>query len=292
MECISEQVAIAAPENWALAGTLFMPKDRSDAAGPVILLSGAAAVPHSYYAAHAAYLVAQGAAAVLTYDYRGIAASAGERSRWPQLKMKDWALLDFPAAAAWLRSRFPHNPLVGLGHSYGGQALGLSGVSGEFERYATVATMSGYWRDLDEPWGVLVKTRVVGSAFARLLGHIPSWAGLGETMPGSIFLDWARWISKPDYFFSDPQLPEISRFADVTLPLLVVGLRDDPWGTPKAINTFMANYAAADLRSLWLEPGESGKIGHLGYFRPRHEREHWHQVSDFLLQGIWPDGAA
>ena len=32
----------------------------------------------------------------LTYDYRGIAASAGNRKRWRSLRMKDWALLDFP----------------------------------------------------------------------------------------------------------------------------------------------------------------------------------------------------
>ncbi|MGO4843960.1 esterase, partial [Rhizobiaceae sp. 2RAB30] len=62
----------------------------------------------------------------------------------------DWALLDLPAAAKALDAAAPGHAMVGVGQSYGGQALGLSGISDRFLRYGMVATMSGYWRGLDD----------------------------------------------------------------------------------------------------------------------------------------------
>ena len=282
----THEITFDAPD-WLLAGTLF----EGDGPGPAILLSAAAMVPHGYYAPFARHLVESGACAVLTYDYRGVAASAGDRADWPDLRMKDWAVLDFPAALAALEAACPGREIVGMGHSYGGQALGLSGVADRFSRYATVATMSGYWRGLDTPWQVFVRTQFVGRAVATVLGRVPKAISPGEEMPGRIFLDWARWIGDPDYFFNDPNVPETERFADVTLPFLSVGLSDDVWGTPRAIGAFMRHYVNADLRKLTLSPGASGRVGHLGFFRPRHADTHWPAVTRFLMEGVWPNGA-
>ena len=159
-------------------------------------------------------------------------------------------------------------------------------------RYATVATMSGYWRGLDTPWRVWLQTQVFGRVVASTLGYVPEAVSPGTTMPGGIFLDWARWIASPDYFFSDPDLPEIYRFNTVTLPYLSIGLTDDPWGTRQAVDDFISRYTNADLKQMWIEPGESGKIGHLGYFSRRHSQGLWPELRDFLLHELWPEKAA
>lgn len=284
----TQELQISAPNDWKLSGTLFEPTVPAAKEQPVILISGAAAVPHRFYTAFAQNLVEHGAAAVLTYDYRGIAKSGGERKRWPELQMKDWALLDLPAVANFLTNKFPNHPLVGLGHSYGGQALGLCITEKPFERYATIATMSGYWRGVDTPYQVWLQTQIFGKFLSNTLGYIPKWGGIGETMPGKIFLDWARWINSPDYFFSDHGLPEVERFKNVTLPFLSVGIADDDWGTARAISSFMKHYSNADFQQHWISPGESGKIGHLGYFRQRHRDTHWPAVTQFLISGNWP----
>ena len=39
--------------------------------------------------------------------------------------MSDWAALDVTAAVAWMRERYKTLPLTYVGHSFGGQALGL-----------------------------------------------------------------------------------------------------------------------------------------------------------------------
>ena len=272
---------------WRLHGTLFEGRGN----GPAILVSSAAMVPQGYYAPFARHLIAQGASAVLTYDYRGVADSAGDRRRWPELAMKDWAVLDMPAAARFLLERSGRSSLVGMGHSYGGQALGLSGVSDLFERYATVATMSGNWRLLDTPWRIFAFTQMLGRATAHTLGRIPKFISPGEEMPGSIFLDWARWIHARDYWFGDPSVPETSRFAQVRTPYLSIRPQDDVWATERAVDAFMRHYTGNDLRHLVVRPGKTGPLGHLGFFRRRHADTHWPDVTRFLLEGIWPAAA-
>lgn len=285
MDIQSKDLFIPAANNWQLAAALLRKKTNS---GPVIMISGAAGVPHDFYKNFALYLIEHGAHAVVTYDYRGMGKSSGDQTRWPELRMKDWALLDFVAVTEYLSEKFPEKPLVGLGHSYGGQALGLSGVSDKFSHYGTVATMSGYWRDLGTPYSVWFQTQIFAKAIAKIFGHVPKKLSVGEAFPRRIMLDWADWIKQPDYFFSDPDLPEVSRFKDVNLPLLSVGLDDDPWGNHTSIGKFMSQYTSADLRQHWIEPTSSGKIGHLGFFSRRHKSEHWPVVADFLLSKKWP----
>ncbi|MEM8750265.1 MAG: alpha/beta fold hydrolase [Pseudomonadota bacterium] len=286
-----EDIKIDAPNNWTLSATLFT-NANSQPDAPVVLVSTAAGAPRGFYSNFAHYLVDAGAHSVMTYDYRGMGDSSSPRKRWNELRMKDWGLLDFPAAAQALQSMHPDRPLLGLGHSYGGQALGLSGISDQFERYATVATMSGYWRHLSTPKSVWFQTQIVGMSAVRLLGRVPGSFGLGETFPGTIFRDWSRWIADPDYFFKDAELPETSRFSEVTLPLLSIGLTDDPWANKRAIGSFMKHYTNADFHQVWVEPGDSGPIGHLGYFRQRHRESHWSIARDFLLKGTIPEHAA
>ena len=98
-----------------------------------MLINSATAVPRKIYRGFASYLAHRGCA-VMTYDYRGI----GD-SRRPAMvgynqpkslvgfkaSMSDWAALDVTAAVRWMRERYTTLPLAYVGHSFGGQALGL-----------------------------------------------------------------------------------------------------------------------------------------------------------------------
>ena len=282
-----QSLSIPAPENWLLGATLHENRNPNPNS-PVILMSSAAGVPQGYYENFCIHLVEQGAHAVLSYDYRGMSKSAGDRNRWAELRMFHWAEHDFAAAAHYLKSRYGQRPMVGMGHSFGGQALGMSGVSGLFERYCTVATMSGYWRDLDTPYSVWIKTQLIGRPLANLLGYIPKRMGLGDTFPGKVFLDWATWINDPHYWFQKQDVPGLENYEKVTLPFLSIGLKDDPWGTVKAIGSFMKYYKSAQMTQITLDPTDSGTVGHLGFFRKRHQEYHWPVATDFLLNGTLP----
>ncbi len=90
-------------------------------------------MPRKIYRGFAGYLAGRGCA-VLTYDYRG---TGDSRQKSPvgynqsrslvgfKASMSDWAALDVTAAVAWMRGRYKNLPLNYIGHSFGGQVLGL-----------------------------------------------------------------------------------------------------------------------------------------------------------------------
>lgn len=274
-------ISFRTPDGFPLAGTLF----EGPGGGPLVLISSATAVPRGVYAGFARAAVAAGARAALVYDYRGTGDSrrpAGWRKR---IGMKDWALLDLPAAAKALDAVAPGHEMVGVGQSFGGQALGLSGISERFARYGMVATMSGYFGGLDDP-GARWKMLGFGVPLSFFMQSTPRRFGVGEPIPSTVLRDWARWCSMSNYFFDDPNFAETARYADVRTPILALGMSDDVWGTPRAINSLMRHYENAPVELRFVSPQDAGgPIGHLGYFRSRFARTLWPDLIGWLLAG-------
>lgn len=273
-------VRFEATDGHPLFGTLFV----GSGDGPLALISSAAAVPRRFYARFAEHLVAaRGFRAALTYDYRGVAESQTPRGWKTPAMMLDWAERDFPAALSRLQAEAPGHPVVGVSQSFGGQALGLGGRHREFRRYMMVATMTGYWANTAEPLKVYATMNFVGVPISLLARRLPGWVGLGETLPGTVFRQWARWGRHREYFFADPALAAERRFADVTTPILAIGATDDPWGTPKAQEALLKYYVNAPIERRWITPEDAGgKIGHLGFFRSANRERLWEPAIDWL----------
>lgn len=164
-----DEINFPATDGYALTGTLFLPRGTKRHA---VLINSATAVQRKIYRGFASYLAHRGCA-VLTYDYRGI----GD-SRRPAMvgynqpkslvgfkaSMSDWAALDVTAAVSWMRERYNTLPLAYVGHSFGGQALGLIANNSEISRAAFVASQAATWRLMTSP----EKYRVF--AFMNLIG--------------------------------------------------------------------------------------------------------------------------
>ncbi|WP_185982794.1 alpha/beta hydrolase family protein [Aureimonas mangrovi] len=275
----SRNIAIPTRDGLTLVGTLY----EGSGDGPAILISSAAAVERRFYRAFAENLVEAGASAVLTYDYRGVGSSKARCRK--ALHMKDWGVHDMPAAVCALKKLAPNKPLVGIGHSFGGVALGLCGVSDAFERYVMVASLNGYYGRTREPLKVYARMNLLGVPMALLLGKLPKAAGLGTALPGTIFRDWAKWCRHPEFLFADPKVPEARRFSDVRIPVYSVGISDDNWGTPKAVTALLDQFSNAPVEEIWISPKDAGceQIGHNGFFRSSVCQGLWPKVSDLLL---------
>ncbi|MBO0906488.1 alpha/beta fold hydrolase [Jiella sp. MQZ13P-4] len=275
------ELKIATADGVDLPATLFT----GEGDGPAVLVSSAAAVERRFYRAFATNLVENGARAVLTYDYRGVGAAA-KATRAKDFRMKDWGVRDFPAALAALKAAAGPGPLAGIGHSFGGVALGLSGEAEAFERYCLVASLNGYYGRTAEPAAVFSRMNLAGVPATYLFGHVPAAVGLGTALAGPIFRDWARWCRRPDFFFSDPTVPEAARFADVAIPLRSIGFTDDRWGTPAAVAALLGKFSNAAVEELWLGPDDAGDaIGHMGFFRRAMREPLWPAATAFLLDG-------
>ena len=85
-----------------------------------------------------------------TFDYRGIGQSAPATLRGFEIDIRDWATQDCAAVIDFMKARAPDVPLYWVGHSLGGQLLGLIPNRERIDRVITIATGNGYW--LENSW--------------------------------------------------------------------------------------------------------------------------------------------
>jgi predicted alpha/beta hydrolase len=266
-----------------LGARLFLP-DR--AARATVVIQGATAVPQGYYAAFAGYLASRGLA-VLTYDYRGVGASRPARLRGFGATMRDWARYDAPAALRWAKEAFPSIPLVVVGHSFGGQALGLApGAAEVVDGALLVASQSGDVRYWPSPKRHAIKAlwRVVVPAGTSVFGYLPGWMGLGEDLPAGVASEWAGWCMTPGYVTGALPREEL-HFADVTAPILAYSFPDDTYAPPGSVDALLAWYARAPIEHRRVDPASVGArgIGHFGFFRRALADALWGPATDWIL---------
>jgi predicted alpha/beta hydrolase len=281
-EVLAQDTTIAARDGTALAATVFTPQD---APRGTVLINSATAVPRKIYFRFASYLAEQGQA-VVSYDYRGIGGSRAGSLRGFNVRMRDWAALDVAGAIDHMRSVWPRLPLAVVGHSFGGQALGLAPNNSEVSRALLVAAQAGYWRLFHSPekYRVYAMLRLIGSPLARVLGYVPGRLGIGEDLPRDVFLEWTSWVMKKRYFFDDATLDALANFPNYHGAMRAICLTDDPWATPAAVDLLCSGFAGTAPERIDIHPRDAGaaKIGHFGFFRPEHRDTLWRDAAAWI----------
>jgi len=256
-------------------------------ASATVLLHPATAVTQEYYAPFAAWLAARGFN-VVTYDYRGTGRSRPHSLRGFQVSMSEWIDGDVGTVTRWAAARFPGVPLLAVGHSVGGHAIGLAPESARLRAAVLVASHAGASRTVRgfaERLRVRFVLRVLAPLLCALSGYMPGRRiGLGEDLPRGVMLEWAGWTALPRYFFDDPRVDAARRMAQVEIPLLVLGFNDDPWANPQAVDMLVSHLVKAKIERRNIDPRAVGvpAIGHMGFFRRRCEAPLWGQVADWL----------
>ena len=286
-----DDITFPAADGYLLGATLFLPRGAKRNA---VLINSATAVPRKFYKGFASYLARRGCA-VLTYDYRGIGDSRQKsltgynqpRSLAGfEASMSDWAALDVTAAVAWMRQRYKDLPLNYVGHSFGGQALGLLPNNSEVARALLIAAQAGYWKLMASPerYRVYAMLNFIGLPLTRLLGYAPGWSGLGEDLPKGVFQQWAGWVMSPRYMFDDPKLKALENFPHYRGALRALCISDDPWATKPAVELLCSGFVSAKPDILRIAPSDAGatRIGHFGFFRAEHRDTLWRGAAEWL----------
>lgn len=285
-----DDITVPAADGYLLGATLFLPRGTKRHA---VLINSATAVPRKLYRGLASYLAHRGCA-VLTYDYRGIGDSRQKAidgyNRPKSLvgfkaSMADWATLDIAAAVRWMRERYDNLPLNYIGHSFGGQALGLIPNNTEVARALLVASQAATWKLMPPPenYRVHLLLNYFGVPLTRVLGYAPGWSGIGEDLPRDVFLQWVSWVNSPRYLF-DSGLPALENFARFKGELRALTFSDDPWATRPAVELLCAGFSSITPEVLSVTPNDVGvkKIGHFGFFRPEHRDTLWRGAAEWL----------
>jgi predicted alpha/beta hydrolase len=228
------------------------------------IVAGAMAVPARFYRPYARYLSSTGLA-VLTVDYRGIGASRSGPLKDDPATFHDWGEQDLGGAVDFLQERFPGLPLHWVGHSAGGQLMGLledapiasalfiAAGSAAFHAYrgAARAFMLAFFHGL-LPAAVALKGYLPMRAFRQ-----------GEDVPKGVAREWGEWGRHPRYVRKYADLRGGLGFERFRGPLRAIAFADDAYAPRAAVENLLGLYPSA-RKELILHPGPAG---HFGFFK-------------------------
>ena len=278
-----ENVSFSTRDDVVLSGTLFLPENPK----ALVLVCAATGIRQQFYWSFAEWLATQGFG-VMTFDYRGIGASLGAPSfRESKARKQDWGTHDMPAALDYLVDRFPDMPVHLVGHSAGGQLVGLMPNHRHLSSVVTISSSSGYIGNMG------LKQRLFATIFLKIyfpllaivLGYVPArWLGWGEDLPKNIALQWADWCTKPGYVENAFGKDVTQHFYDkIDVPILWLTATDDPIATPANVDDMLRLLKSAPVTRHRLDPADFAlqQIGHADFFRRRNAKL-WPIVTDWM----------
>jgi predicted alpha/beta hydrolase len=279
------KIPLAARDGFALAGTLYEPADDSEY---TVVISSATAVRRRYYQRFAGFLCGHGLR-VVTFDYRGIGDSLGSDIKEAKGTMRDWGENDLAGVLDSVVTRWPDARLQVVGHSAGGQFVGLAPGNQCIKALLTVGAQSGYWRLWPRPRRYLFATLwyLLMPGSTRLLGYFPARRlGLGEDLPGGVALQWARWCRNPAFIIDTDGSPLRRHFETLACPILAYSIADDSMAPQRAVEVLLSYYTRASIEHRHIRPLELGiaPLGHFGFFHDKSQATLWQDSLEWLLR--------
>ncbi len=272
---------LPAVDGRSLAATLFEPRG---VARGTLLVHGATATPQRFYAAFARFLAGRDVR-VITYDYRGVGRSRPASLRGYPATMTEWGRFDARAAHEYVSRRHGDAPVAILGHSFGGQLVGLIDEARDVAGAIFVGAQLGYYGywPLPQRARLAVTWRALVPAFTGTLGYLPGRVGIGEDLPRGVAEEWARWCTHPDYLIADHP-DAAARFARFDRPTAFYSFTDDAFGPRRSVEALLDRLPRRTVDHRRVDPKElaKGPIGHFGFFRAKFQEPLWTEALSFL----------
>lgn len=269
-----EKLNITCKDGYSLSATFY---DSSAAnANLPILISPATGITQGFYRAFAEWLSEQGHQ-VMVFDYRGIGASLHGPLKQSNASIQDWGQLDIPAAIDALLLKTGKKQVILLGHSAGGQLLG---ITPNYKKVAKVIAVSGSTGHVK---GLKGRTKQLAPVMFHLIFPLSNlfkgygatkMLGMGENLPKNVAKQWAQFCSRPGYvenaigktIFQDFHL-------EISSPMTVFWSSDDEIATEANVKDLIRLYPNAATKMHELVPQDLGHkyIGHMSMFKKSHQ---------------------
>jgi predicted alpha/beta hydrolase len=217
---------------------------------------------------------------VASFDYLGMGQSLSGALKDVDVSILDWARNDCASMVEALSNEVPDKPFYWLGHSLGGQVLGLVKHRERITKVITIAAGSGYWLE-NSPQ---LKRRawflwyLVAPVATWIFGYFPGKRlGLVGDLPKSVINQWRRWCLHPEYMVGVEGDSVRNAFASVTLPITSLSFTDDELMSEKNINSLHGFYTSSQKTMIRIAPADIGekRIGHFGFFNERFRQSLW-----------------
>ncbi|HVR98757.1 MAG TPA: alpha/beta fold hydrolase [Thermoanaerobaculia bacterium] len=280
---IDSSLRLPAADGFRLAATLYEPGEIGQNGDAVVLINPATAAPRGYYDAFARFLAGRGFS-VLTYDYRGMGESRPRSLRGFKARMRDWGEQDMAGMVDWTVRHLQPSRLLVVGHSVGGQIVGLAENNGKVDALLGVAAQNGYYGHwpASARFGLALRWYLMVPAVSLLFGYVPGRLGIKEDLPGGVAREWAAWCRRPGFLLEGHE--ERRRgFDRFTRPILAYSFADDGYAPRPAVESLLGLYRNASVTHHHIAPGEAGgAIGHFGFFKERFRATLWQDAAQWL----------
>ena len=259
-----------------------------------VLVAGAMGVRQDFYAPFARFLAAEGLN-VLTFDYRGMGRSGGERVAKIDADVLDWARKDLAAMIAEARKASPQLPLALVGHSLGGQIFALApGYQGIGCVLNVAAGVGDYRLNTRMPLRVRFLWYFLFPVLTPIFGYFPGRKVrmIGD-LPRRVAWQWRRWCMHPDYLVSEGDWAR-QALASAEAPILSYSFEDDIYIGKRAVERLNAFYSRARIEHRHVVPRENGigAVGHFNYFSERRRDDLWRDAAGWIREHFTATGQA
>lgn len=274
---LPESLDIQCQDDYCLKAK-FYPHQSAQAKPYPVLICPATGITKQFYHAYATWLGEQGYDC-LVFDFRGIGESLHGPLKHSKASIVQWGQRDIPAAIDALLAKTNAQQVIILGHSAGGQLLG---IVPNFEKVAKVVAVSGSTGHVK---GLSGRNKILGPLMfsvifpiSRLtLGYGPTNAiGMGENLPKDVAREWAQFCNKPGYVLNaigKQVAPSDDYHSQIRCPIVGVWASDDDIATETNVKDLLRLYPNAATEMIELNPAQYGHkaIGHMLMFKKSHQ---------------------
>lgn len=272
-----EDIQIQCRDNYVLSGRYYPSK--SDIKHPYpILICPATGITKNFYHSFTEWLSEQGYN-VLSFDFRGIGDSLHGRIKDSKASIVQWGQLDIPAAIETLLVKTGADKVIILGHSAGGQLLG---IVPNYEKVAKVVAVSGSTGHVK---GLKGRTKILAPLMFKAIFPLARYSigygptnviGMGENLPKDVAKQWAQFCGKSGYIINaigHSVHVNDNYHEKISAPIISLWSSDDEIATETNVKDLLRLYPNSQTHMIELNPQAYNHkaIGHMLMFKKSHQ---------------------
>lgn len=276
------ETSIDCSDGLQLCASLYRPSSLKAA----VLIGPATGIRKRFYNSFATFLAENGYG-VLTFENRGIGPQHRARLNEVDASLVSWGRLDLTAAMKSLIEAFPETSYHLVGHSAGGQLVGLMDNAEELSSMFNFASSSGSLHNMSYPfrfqaWFFLNLFIPLSNALFKRANC--QWVGMGEPLPRLVASQWSAWCNGRGYVENEFGKSILEhKYDSLCFPSMWLHANDDGIANSVNVQDMARVYTGMNPKIVSLEPSDYSleSIGHMKFFSKKC-RQLWGLAIDWL----------
>lgn len=278
-----QDLSIQCRDGFELAGRIYRPAK----ARAAVIMAPATGIRQRFYHNFAAHLAESGFG-VITFENRGIGDSKRGSINSGNASLVTWGRQDMTGVMDALQQEFPGLSYHLVGHSAGGQLIGLMENADALHSVFNVACSSGSLRNPPS-----FRYRLASNFFMNffipvnnaLFGKTNSqWVGMGEPLPKKVAAQWRKWCNGTGYVATDfGKAIQEHHYHELKFRSQWLYATDDDIANLTNVKEMIAVFPHIQSEIVELDPKALGRpeIGHMKFFSSRN-KDLWQMAVDWL----------